>query len=244
MYETEAWGKPRDTKRLPPPRGNGLWTQEIYYHLLNCGLRVPPSAGSASGVLPNPLGYNRVYVYLDSGFSYDAWWQGLKAGRSFVTNGPLLVCSANGHPPGHVFQSDTPLEIDVTAEVFSNDRVRAVEIIQNGRSEQLVPLDGAAGSRVGAKLSFDESGWFLVRVIADNSNTFRFASTAPSFVEVGATRSRISRRSVQFFLDWLDERRARVPNKLRDPGHLRQVLEHHDKAESFWRHLQSQANAP
>ena len=28
----------------------------IYYHLLNCGLRVPPSAGSASGVLPNPVG--------------------------------------------------------------------------------------------------------------------------------------------------------------------------------------------
>jgi hypothetical protein len=25
MYETEAWGKPRDTRRLEPPRGNGFW---------------------------------------------------------------------------------------------------------------------------------------------------------------------------------------------------------------------------
>src|SRR5437879_5633083 len=27
MYENEAWGKPRDARRLPPPRGNGFWTQ-------------------------------------------------------------------------------------------------------------------------------------------------------------------------------------------------------------------------
>jgi hypothetical protein len=243
MYETEAWGKPRDPKRLPPPRGNGFWTQEIYYHLLDCGLRVPPSAGSASGVLPNPVGYNRVYVYLGPDFSYDAWWQGLKAGRSFVTNGPLLVCHANGHPPGHVFRSDTALEIDVTAEIFSNDRVPVLEIIRNGRAEQVIPLDGAAGSPVRAKLRFDDSGWFLLRVVAENPKTFRFASTAPYFVEIGTTRARISRRWVQFFLDWLDERQARVPQKLDDPAKLREVLKYHDDAKKFWRRLLSQANA-
>ena len=83
MYETEAWGRPRDAKRLPPPRGNGLWTQEIYYHILNSGLRIPPSAGSASGVLPNPVGYNRVYVHTGEHVSWDAWWNGLRKGRSF-----------------------------------------------------------------------------------------------------------------------------------------------------------------
>ena len=64
MLENEAWGKPRDADRLPGPAGNGYWSQEIYYHALNCGFRLPPSAGSASGVLPNPVGYNRVYVHL------------------------------------------------------------------------------------------------------------------------------------------------------------------------------------
>src|SRR5947207_11085244 len=47
MFESEAWGKPRDVQRLPPPRGNGFWSQQIYYHILNSGLRLPPSAGSA-----------------------------------------------------------------------------------------------------------------------------------------------------------------------------------------------------
>jgi hypothetical protein len=97
MYESEAW-KPRDTKRLEGPKGNGFWTQEIYYQILNSGLRLP-SAGSASGVLPNPVGYNRVYVYLDNSFSYEKWWGGLRAGRSFVSNGPLLLCQANGKLP-------------------------------------------------------------------------------------------------------------------------------------------------
>ena len=81
MYESEAWGRPRDVSRLPGPVGNGYWTQEIYYHALNCGLRLPPSAGSASGVLPNPVGYNRVYVRLDDQqLTRDAWFRGLASG--------------------------------------------------------------------------------------------------------------------------------------------------------------------
>ena len=103
MYETEAWGKPRVVERCPAPRGNGYWTQEIYYHLLNCGLRIPPSAGSASGVLPNPVGYNRVYVHVGKELTWEKWWEGLRAGRSFVTNGPLLRVTADGELPGHVF---------------------------------------------------------------------------------------------------------------------------------------------
>ena len=94
MYESEAWGKPRVVERLPAPLGNGYWSQEIYYHLLNCGLRLPPSAGSASGVLPNPVGYNRVYVHVGKELTWEKWWEGLRAGRSFVTNGPLLRVKA------------------------------------------------------------------------------------------------------------------------------------------------------
>ena len=104
MYANEAWGKPRDPNRLPEPLGNGYWTQEIYYHMLNTGLRLPPSAGSASGVLPNPVGYNRVYVHLDDPFTSDAWFRGLSRGRCFVTNGPLLLVTADGELPGDEFK--------------------------------------------------------------------------------------------------------------------------------------------
>ena len=36
----------------------------MYYHVLNCGLRIPPVAGSGSGTNDNPVGTNRVYVLL------------------------------------------------------------------------------------------------------------------------------------------------------------------------------------
>src|SRR3989454_8543551 len=113
MYESEAWGKPRDASRLPVPLGNGYWSQEIYYHLLNCGLRIPPSAGSASGVLPNPVGYNRVYVQVGKKLAYGKWWEGLRAGRCFVSNGPLLRCRVNGKLPGHVFKAAAGKELNL-----------------------------------------------------------------------------------------------------------------------------------
>ncbi len=50
-------------------------------------------------------------------------------------------------------------------------------------------------------------------------------------------------RSVQFFLDWLDERAARVPRKLMDPVNLGEVLKHHDEAKLFWRQVLKRANA-
>src|SRR5262245_31979889 len=75
-----------------------------YYALLNCGFRLRPTAGTASGVHPVPLGFGRVYVHLPDGFGYDAWMRGLNDGRSFVTTGPMLFVQLGGQPPGHVFK--------------------------------------------------------------------------------------------------------------------------------------------
>ncbi len=245
MYETEAWGRPRDAERLPPPRGNGFWTQEFYYHILDSGLRVPPSAGSASGVLPNPVGYNRVYVYTGEDFTYESWWEGLKAGRSFVTNGPILLVKANNHLPGHVFAADEGEEVHVTLDVSLTtlDDVPAVEIVRNGRVEQSIPPSQLSGSGDFPAVSFKQSGWFLVRAITDKANTFRFASTAPFYVEIGPAKRRISKQSVRFFLDWIDERIQRVPEKLNDPGRLAEVLSFHEEAKAFWRNALAKANA-
>ncbi|GMV99491.1 MAG: hypothetical protein AMXMBFR84_06300 [Candidatus Hydrogenedentota bacterium] len=241
MYESEAWGKPRDAVRLPAPRGNGTWTQEIYYHLLNTGLRVPPSAGSASGVLPNPVGYNRVYVQLDGELTYEKWWKGLLAGRSFVTNGPLLLAAASGELPGHVFKSASPLSVDVSAEIIARDPYTTIEIVKNGRVTHTVAREDVAADGFLASVAFEDSGWFLVRVIADVQHTFRFASSAPFYVEIGENPRRVSRESAQFFLDWTRERRERVKHD--DPEKLAEVIAYHNKAEAFWSQRVDDANA-
>lgn len=239
----EAWGRPRDRQRLPGPQGNGNWTQEIYYHILNCGLRLPPSAGSASGVLPNPVGYNRAYVHLEGDLTYEKWWDGLKAGRVFVSNGPLLRCRANGRLPGHVFKAPAgqALEINLEAALDSRDPVSSLEIIQNGRVARTVPYSEWKRTGSFGVLRFNESGWFLVRAIADVPGTFRFASTGPFYVETGTAERRVSKASAQFFLDWVRERRPQI--KLDDLLQQDEVIEHHRVAERFWQEKIAQSNA-
>lgn len=245
MYETEAWGRPRDSDRLPAPHGNGYWTQEIYYHILNTGLRLPPSAGSASGVLPNPVGYNRAYVHVERELTWDRWREGLLRGRSFVTNGPLLVCRANGKLPGHVFRAENPVEATLRLEIdlTSLDGIPAVEVIRNGEVVERLKTGIGPQQSLSTTLSLTGSGWFLVRAVTDRSETFRFASTAPFYVEVAGTPPRISRRSAEFFLSWAQEREERVRRALTDPNEARQVLEHHDAAIRYWRDVAGRANA-
>jgi hypothetical protein len=251
MYANEAWGRPRDAARLPPPRGNGFYTQELYYQLLNCGFRIPPSAGSASGVLPNPVGYNRVYVQLDGPFRHDAWWEGLGAGRCFVTNGPLLLAAANGRPPGAVFRAAEGGEVRIALDLRlgGNDPIEAVEVIRDGEVVERIAGEGLDAAPVSAwlvprPLVFQRSGWLLVRAIARVPETFRFASTAPFYVEVGSKPRRISRTAVEFFLAWLDERLARLERSehLRDPAQREGVLAPHREARKVFAALLPEAS--
>ena len=80
------------------------YTLGMYYTLLDCGLRLPPTAGTASGVHPVPAGFGRVYVHCPDGFGYEAWLAGLKAGRSVVSTGPFLEATVDEQLPGHVFR--------------------------------------------------------------------------------------------------------------------------------------------
>lgn len=258
MYESEAWGKPREVRRLPAPRGNGFWSQEIYYHMLNCGMRLPPSAGSASGVLPNPVGYNRVYAHVPGELTYDKWWEALRAGRVFVTNGPLLRAEASVYVsrpqpqpqnlakqdtlPGAIFTAPAgkSLDLDISATCISRDRVAFLEIVRDGKIERRVPWDQATKTGKLGQLHFERSGWFLVRASAENPETFRFASSAPFYVEIGGER-RISKSSAQFFVDWVQERMARI--RLEDPQKKREVLAHHEAAHRYWQELLKRSNA-
>ena len=90
-------------------------------------------------------------------------------------------------------------------------------------------------------IRFERSGWFLIRAIANDPKTFRFASTAPYYVEIAGEKQRISRNAAQFFLDWVKQRKARV--KIDDPARRAEVLRYHEDAEKFWQDRVSRANA-
>jgi hypothetical protein len=250
MLDNEAWGKPRDTALYPSPQGNGRWSQHIYYELLNCGLRIPPSAGSASGVLPNPVGYNRVYVHCGEELTWDKWWENLRKGQVVVTNGPLLRprvfgkgAEQEGALPGHVFLADKgeTLELQIELKLSTRDPIDYLEVVRDGKTVHEVRLDqwAKAGGNL-PPLTFSKSGWFLIRAVTGSPKTFRFASTGPYYVEIGYER-RISKKAAQFFSDWVYERAGRL--KLDDPQQKAEVLEHHRQARDFWQKKVAGANA-
>jgi hypothetical protein len=243
LLKNEAWGRARDMKLYPDPSGIGRYTLDIYYHLLNCGLRIPPSAGSASGVLPNPVGYNRVYVHCGDEFDYDQWFAGLKAGRVVITNGPMLRPLVNGKLPGHVFTADAgeTVTLDIGLSLSLREKVDYLEIVQNGKVVHEVRLDQFAqdGGKL-PPLKFDQSGWMLVRAVTNHPETFRFAMTGPYYVEIGYEK-RISKASAQFFLDWVYDRARQI--QLEDGAEQAAVMAYHRAARDYWQKLVDSANA-
>lgn len=76
-----------------------------WYRLLNAGLRVPlvGSSGKTSNAVA--LGGMRTYAQLGEGesFNYSTWIEAVRAGRTFVTSGPLLRSTIeSGHATGEV----------------------------------------------------------------------------------------------------------------------------------------------
>jgi len=226
VFDNEAWGRPRDTAQYRSPRGNGYYAQDIFYKMLNAGINIVPSAGSASGVLMNPVGYNRVYAYVKNKLTYEKWFKSVRKGRTFITNGPLLICKVDNQYPGYQFSAAKPVKLKINTEVFSRDSIESIEIIKNGALYKTLPP-----STHKSEITFDKSGWFLVRVICNTPGNFRFASTAPYHVKI-AGKKYISKSSAQFFMSWLDDRARSL--KIADVGQAAEVNKYIDAAKIFW----------
>ena len=141
-----------------------------YYALLNCGFDMKPTAGTASGVHPVPLGFGRVYVKIPGEFTYEKWLQGLTEGNSFVTTGPML---------------ETNFEWNGSSVVVSgryksvNPKSGTIEVIKNG---EVFPIDLTKGGSFEEAFELDRTSWFAVRVIEEGRP--RFAHSAPKHFKV------------------------------------------------------------
>lgn len=186
-----------------------------YYALLNCGFRLRPTAGTASGVHPVPLGFGRVYVRLPGGFDYEDWMEGLDAGRSFVTTGPMLFATLNGHDPGRVFQRKTqecPVPFAAAGSVQSAYPLDRIEIVVNGQAAKAIrPQNARTGP--GAYLSefnegvrIDASSWIAIRCFERApEGRVRFAHTGPFHVEVPGRPLRPQKEEIGFLVERMQE---------------------------------------
>ena len=211
---------------------------QTYYALLNCGFRMKPTAGTASGVHPVPLGFGRVYVHLPQRFSYEKWMQGLGAGRSFVTTGPMLMVRIDGHPPGTTIPAKTGERRSrrITGLAASSHPLHAIEVIVNGRVAQRVAAANRKTERGGyespiaadVELSTAGSCWIAVRVFEDRPDgRIRFAHSSPVHVDVPEKPLRPRREEVEYLIRRMKEELKRNQGTLRpeDLKEYREALE-------------------
>jgi hypothetical protein len=185
-----------------------------YYTLLDCGFRLRPSAGTANGVHPVPLGFGRVYVQCPRGFSYNAWLRGLNEGRSFVTTGPMLFATVNGRQPGTRvdIEPGKVRRVEVAGTVISDEPVNAIEIIVNGNvAHRLTPeprknRDEANETKFRQTVELNGSSWVAVRCWEPRAGgRIRFAHTAPWFFDVPGAPLRPRRDEIDFLISRVRE---------------------------------------
>ncbi len=184
---------------------------EMYYRLLNCGLRLAATGGTDN--FPDvwrdpPPGTDRTFANVTGRLTIQSWLAAVKAGHTFGTTGPLVFMTVNGRDPGDELQlqAGAPSTVKVDLEVLSIAPVERVEVIANGLVAASIPVPSSAisnpaGFVVSQHIDLPDGGWVAARVVGPPSrevaDSYAFAQTSPVYVVRGGRRF-VSRDDAQF----------------------------------------------
>lgn len=160
-------------------------TSSVWYRLLNLGLRIPAGAGSDAmanfASLRGPVGINRVFLRTTTPVSTRGVLEALKAGRGFVSNGPLLGLLLGDAQPGSEI---APGRHRYHVSLRSPVPIGHLELVHNG---QVVNDFDLAGDRrrldAEGELSL-AGGWVLLRAWSEGADPqildlYPYATTNP-----------------------------------------------------------------
>jgi hypothetical protein len=136
---------------------------EGYYSYLNIGLKVPLSTGTDWFFRDMAM----TYVKTPRPFTQASWLADLRAGKSFMTNGPLFEFTVNGQELGDTIVLEGPEPVTVKARAVGRVDFGQLELLRNGDVIATVDTSGK-GTYVEAVLETSvmvtESAWFAVRI--------------------------------------------------------------------------------
>jgi hypothetical protein len=196
----------------------GEATLLLWYRLLNCGFHLPASAGTdcfLNRIRSRLPGSDRAYVKIDGAFSYREWVDGLRSGRSFVTNGPILEFGIGDKSLGETVHLSKPDAVPVRATVRSQFPLSRVELVYNGDviTKGLLAPDRLSG-HIEQPVRIAKSGWLSFRAYGDDASQ---AHSGPIYVEVSGTPIG-SRKDAEYFLQWIERLESKLNARDRIPS--------------------------
>jgi hypothetical protein len=207
-----------------------------YYGLLACGLRPVLVAGSGKNSNARPLGVVRTYARLLPGeeLSSANWIEAVRAGRTFITNGPMLSLSVAEQGVGATVEAQPGQRVPIRAEARSASPLSRLEVLANGEVIGEASAE-AQERRLVVEMDFPctQSAWIAARCQSAETSPaglLRFAHTNPVHLEVAGsplTEYRAETRTpllalLDQTLAWVDQE-AKCETE-RHRNHLREIL--------------------
>jgi hypothetical protein len=163
-----------------------------WYRYLDAGYRLPLVGGTDKMSAGVPLGQVRTWARLDDGAELDfaSWSRAVRAGRTFVTSGPLLQLSVEGHEPGDevTLGAGAALEVVLRAEA-AQPVIEALEIVLDGAVVAQRECEPATELVLRERITVGRTGWIAGRsrssiVIGSAFASAMAAHTSPVYVRV------------------------------------------------------------
>jgi hypothetical protein len=162
-------------------QGDRLRT-DPWYDFLNLGFRLTPIAGSDFPYV-DLVGAVRSYAFVDGPFTADAWFGAIRAGRTFVSNGPSLTLEVGSTPMGGEIRVGSGAPVSLRAEAGLNPDLgilERLELIVHG--EVVLTAEGPGILTLEHTFVPSAGCWVAARVFGSNMTV---AHTAPVYVVVG-----------------------------------------------------------
>jgi hypothetical protein len=171
-----------------------------YCSLLDCNLRPTLVSGSGKAGLIDPIGNMRTYARLNPGeeFNYKNWIGAIRAGRTFVTAGPLLELTVNDQEPGATASLPAPGKVRIHTKAQSVVSFERLEVVVNGVAVAGVEASGQpCSAAIDGELDITEGGslaarcWGKAPDAAPDDSTYCIAHTSAIYLEI-AGRSHVA----------------------------------------------------
>jgi hypothetical protein len=196
---------------------HGAFNHLEYYRYLNCGYRLPLVGGTDKMSSDVPVGLYRTYAYVpeDEAFDYDNWCQAVRAGRTFLSGGPILQFTVNGARIGDTLRlpgNGGTVEVEATAEsIFP---IHTLEIVQQGGVVAATgDAQGARQLRLKTSLKVAGHTWLAARCGGPNYTAVShhdgwqrglFAHTSPIYIACGGDWWLFDHAAAQYMLTLID----------------------------------------
>jgi hypothetical protein len=188
-----------------------------YYRYLNCGYRLPLVGGTDKMSNETPIGLYRTYAFIppEEEFNYENWCRSVRAGRTFLSSGPLLQFSVNGAAIGDTVHLPAGGGIlDVEAEAHSIFAIHSLEIVQAGRVVASVDEpQGARHLRLSASVRIQDHTWlaarcggpaYVPRIHSPEGVRGIFAHTSPIYVATGEEWQMFDLQAAEYMLTLIE----------------------------------------